>query len=189
VDAYPNRTFQGVVIQVRNAPTTVNNVVTYDAVIGVTNADYSLKPGMTASVSIIVAQHNDVLEIPNSALRFQPVDMDEVETNAPSTTGVQNTNNGNGEQPENRKRKRGGRGGHQPGEHSAVHTVYVLVNDSTGKNSRLKAVEIKTGITDNIDTEVLSGLKEGDQVVTGLVIPGLNSDQGTQNPFGMHRHF
>ena len=70
VDAYPNRTFHGVVTQVRNAPTTVNNVVTYDCVIGVTNADYNLKPGMTANVSIIVAQHNDVLEIPNAALRF-----------------------------------------------------------------------------------------------------------------------
>jgi HlyD family secretion protein len=189
VDAYPNRTFTGVVTQVRNAPTTVNNVVTYDTVIGVTNADYSLKPGMTASVSIVVAQNNDVLEIPNAALRFQPVNMDEVETNAASTTGVQNTNNENGEQPGNRKRKRGGWAGHQPGGHSTVHTVYVLVNDSTGKNSRLKTVEVKTGITDNINTEVLSGLKEGDEVVTGLVIPGLTSGQGTQNPFGMRRRF
>ena len=58
VDAYPNRTFEGIVTQVRNAPTTVNNVVTYDTVIGVNNSDYSLKPGMTANVSIIVAQHS-----------------------------------------------------------------------------------------------------------------------------------
>ena len=55
VDAYPDRTFHGVVSQVRNSPTTVNNVVTYDCVISVTNADYKLKPGMTANVSIIVA--------------------------------------------------------------------------------------------------------------------------------------
>ena len=70
VDAYPNRTFHGVVTQVRNAPTTVNNVVTYDCVIGVTNADYKLKPGMTANVSIIVAQRQNALTIPNGALRF-----------------------------------------------------------------------------------------------------------------------
>ena len=61
VDAYPFRTFHGEVVQVRNSPTTVNNVVTYDAVIGVTNADYKLKPGMTANVSIVIAQRGDAL--------------------------------------------------------------------------------------------------------------------------------
>src|SRR5208337_2046415 len=53
VDAYPYRTFYGAIVQVRNAPTNSNNVVTYDAVVGVTNADYRLKPGMTANISII----------------------------------------------------------------------------------------------------------------------------------------
>ena len=92
VGAYPNRTFHGVITQVRNAPTTVNNVVTYDTVIGVTNSDYSLKPGMTASVSIVVARHNQVLEIPNSALRFQPLDMAAVETNTLAAGVGQNAN-------------------------------------------------------------------------------------------------
>jgi HlyD family secretion protein len=189
VDAYPNRAFHGGVIQVRNAPTTVNNVVTYDTVIGVTNSDYSLKPGMTASVSIVAAQHNDVLEIPNAALRFQPVDMEAVETNALATSGVPNTNSNNGGQPGNRGGRRGGRGGHEAGEHSVIHIVYVLVKDATGKNDELKAVQVKTGITDNIDTEVLSGLNEGDQVVTGFAIPGLNSSEQTRNPFAGGRHF
>src|SRR5438067_6155549 len=58
VDAFPNRTFHGKVVQVRNAPITVQNVVTYDTVIGVSNADLKLKPGMTANVSIIIA-HKD----------------------------------------------------------------------------------------------------------------------------------
>ena len=89
VGAYPNRTFHGVITQVRNAPTTVNNVVTYDTVIGVTNSDYSLKPGMTASVSIVVARHNQVLEIPNAALRFEPLDMAAVETNTLAAAGGQ----------------------------------------------------------------------------------------------------
>src|ERR1035437_5479240 len=70
VDAYPYRRFHGSVTQVRNSPTTVNNVVTYDAVISVTNSDYKLKPGMTANVAIIVAQRSDALKIPNAALRF-----------------------------------------------------------------------------------------------------------------------
>jgi len=190
VDAYPNRTFEGVVIQVRNAPTTVNNVVTYDTVIGVTNADYSLKPGMTASVSIVVAQHNDVLEILNAALRFQPVDMAAVETNAlAANASGQNTNNGIGQRPGNGRGRRGGRGGNGPGEKSPMHTVYVLTSDATGKNAELKAVQVRTGITDNIDTEVLSGLSAGDQVVTGLAIPGLTSNPTTQNPFASGRRF
>jgi HlyD family secretion protein len=188
VDAYPNRTFEGSVIQVRNAPTTVNNVVTYDTVIGVTNADYSLKPGMTASVSIIVAQRDNVLEIPNAALRFQPTDMAMVETGAPATNAVQNASN-NGERSGNHRGRRGGRGAHGAGEHSSVHTVYVLIKDSAGKDTKLEAVHVKTGITDNINTEVLSGLKEGDQVVTGLAIPGLSLGEASNNPFAPRRRF
>src|SRR5437764_6000537 len=64
VDAFPNRTFHGQVIQVRNAPVTVQNVVTYDTVIAVKNEDLKLKPGMTASVSIIIAHREDALKIP-----------------------------------------------------------------------------------------------------------------------------
>ena len=72
VDAYPNRTFIGRVVQIRNSPVTVQNVVTYDTVIGVTNADFKLKPGMTATVSITTAQRTNVFKIPNAALRFKP---------------------------------------------------------------------------------------------------------------------
>ena len=72
VDAYPNITFTGEVIQVRNAPITVQNVVTYDAVVQVANPDLRLKPGMTANVSFLVAERQDVIKIPTAALRFQP---------------------------------------------------------------------------------------------------------------------
>ncbi len=101
VDAFPKRTFHGDVVQVRNAPTTVQNVVTYDTVIGVNNADLKLKPGMTANVSIVGAQRDNVLKISNSALRFRPPDA------TPPPTGA-----------------KGGRG--QPGEHQTERTVYVL---------------------------------------------------------------
>ncbi len=70
VDAYPNRQFHGTVYQVRNAPQTVQNVVTYDVMIDVNNADLALKPGMTASVSIVVARRSNALRIANSAIRF-----------------------------------------------------------------------------------------------------------------------
>jgi HlyD family secretion protein len=72
VDAYPNTTFTGRVVQVRNAPITVQNVVTYDAVVEVPNPELKLKPGMTANVTFVIAERTDVLKVPNAALRFQP---------------------------------------------------------------------------------------------------------------------
>jgi len=72
VDAYPGREFGGAVIQVRNAPITVSNVVTYDVVIGVDNSDLVLKPGMTATVSIVTARRDGVLRLPIRALTFAP---------------------------------------------------------------------------------------------------------------------
>lgn len=72
VDAYPDRTFRGKVFEIRNAPITIQNVVTYDVMIEVDNTDLRLKPGMTANVSIMVEHREDVLKIPNSALRFRP---------------------------------------------------------------------------------------------------------------------
>jgi HlyD family secretion protein len=76
VDAHPGRLFRGRVLQVRNAPTTVSNVVTYDVVIQVDNADLALKPGMTATVSIVTARRDDVLRVPLRALRFRPAATD-----------------------------------------------------------------------------------------------------------------
>lgn len=71
VDAFPNRSFRGQVVQVRNAPKTVNNVVTYDTIISVDNRDQKLRPGMTANVSIVVARRDGILRIANSALRLR----------------------------------------------------------------------------------------------------------------------
>ena len=71
VDAYPDITFEGKVTQIRNAPVIVQNVVTYDVVVKVDNSELKLKPGMTANISIIVANKKDVLKIPNVALRFR----------------------------------------------------------------------------------------------------------------------
>src|SRR5215470_16977443 len=72
VDAYPNTSFTGKVTQVRNAPITVQNVVTYDAVVQVANPDLQLKPGMTANISFLIAERQDVIKVSNAALRFQP---------------------------------------------------------------------------------------------------------------------
>jgi HlyD family secretion protein len=71
VDAYPNAPFTGKVVQVRNAPIIVQNVVTYDAVVQVANPEMRLKPGMTANVSFLIAERTGALKVPNAALRFQ----------------------------------------------------------------------------------------------------------------------
>jgi HlyD family secretion protein len=72
VDAFPNLTFQAKVTDIRNAPLTIQNVVTYDVVIQVKNPEFKLRPGMTANASILVARRDNVLKIPNAALRFRP---------------------------------------------------------------------------------------------------------------------
>lgn len=72
VDAYPGTTFHGNVTDIRKAPIVTQNVVTYDVVIQVANPDFKLFPGMTANVTILTASQNDVLKVPNAALRFHP---------------------------------------------------------------------------------------------------------------------
>jgi HlyD family secretion protein len=170
VDAYPYSTFQGLVTQIRNAPTNANNVVTYDCVVGVTNSDYRLKPGMTANLSFIIAEKDNILNVPNSALRFHPVEA------AASAGGLGKTplTNGSGSST-----TIGGEGHHSklvPGERMVYHTVYVL--SGSAETAKLQAVQIKTGITDGINTEVISGLKEGDKVVTDEILPGARSNAG-----------
>ena len=71
VDAYPAETFRGTIREIRNAPQTLQNVVTYDAVIDVDNLDLKLKPGMTANVTVVYADRTDALRVPNAALRFR----------------------------------------------------------------------------------------------------------------------
>jgi HlyD family secretion protein len=161
VDAFPSRTFHGKVVQVRNAPITVQNVVTYDTVIGVSNPELKLKPGMTANVSIVVAHLPDVLQIKNAALRYRPVDAKSAATKpATSHSGTRHS----------RSRESGGH------ERRSERTVYIM----PGGSGRPQAVQIKTGISDGIVTEVVEGLKEGDRVVTAEA----SSPSGTPPPQG-----
>lgn len=171
VDAFPTRTFHGKVVQVRNAPITVQNVVTYDTVIGVDNKDLKLKPGMTANVSVIIAHKDGVLQLKNAALRFRPSDAAAEPRTASGSTGPRPGGSPGGGRPTGARQPRPDR------------TVYIL---SFGKP---KPVQIKTGISDGIVTEVTEGLKEGDNVVTAeLTSPGASSSQST-NPFNGARRF
>jgi HlyD family secretion protein len=166
VDAFPSRIFHGQVVQVRNAPITVQNVVTYDTVIGVSNADLKLKPGMTANVSIVIAQRDDVLKVSNAALRFRL----EGATPAPEKKSSPS--------------KSGSRDASAQQRRSGERTVSVL------QGSQPRAVQIKTGISDGITTEVLEGLKEGDKIVTAK-IGGPAAQAPAPNPFsgGQQRRF
>jgi HlyD family secretion protein len=198
VDAYPLQTFTGRVVQVRNAPITVQNVVTYDTVIAVHNPDLKLKPGMTANVTIITAKRENVLKVPNAALRFRPPETAaEIRTNAAPERLTAATVPG-GERMERDRGPRGERrrgdgagpprapGGMRPkGERHAVRTVYVLeTNSPPGTTPPLRAVQIKCGISDAVATEVLEGLKEGDVVVTGVQMPGAVAQNQPTSPFG-----
>jgi HlyD family secretion protein len=163
VDAFPMETFHGKVVQVRNAPITVQNVVTYDTVIGVSNPELKLKPGMTANVSIVIAHKDDVLQIKNAALRYRPPDATPVETRKMVTS--------RGGRPAT------GRGAAQQG---AQRTVYILPSGAGRPEPR----QVRTGISDGIVTEVVEGLKEGDRVVTAELSSTTAAPSPPANPFG-----
>ncbi len=151
VDAYPGERFQGTIRQVRLAPINVQNVVTYNVVVGVDNTDLRLKPGMTANVSIVVARKDDVLMVPNGALRFNPPR----ELAQGATQGIPT--------PVGGSRKPSASGEARP------LTKTVWKQSATGE---LEAVPVQTGISDGLVTEIISGaFREGDEVIVGLETP------------------
>lgn len=171
VDAYPTERFRGVVRQIRNAPQTVQNVVTYDAVIDVDNSELKLKPGMTANVTFVYAEKKDVLKIPNAAMRFKPPA--EMLQAAPSggaasaarppagaaasgASAAPPTGASAGGAP---SRRHGG-GGEAATDR---RQVWVL------RGERPEQVSIRVGVSDGTVSELLEGdVKEGDDVVTDV---------------------
>jgi HlyD family secretion protein len=151
VDAYPGESFSGVIRQVRLAPMNVQNVVTYNVVVGVENPDLRLKPGMTANVSIVVAQKANVIKVPDAALRFVPPKGEGSYAEARGKVGM-------GE--EGRPIKTDARA-------MTVRTVWKQV-----ENGDLSPLSVQPGISDGASTEILSGdLAEGDLVVVGIERP------------------
>jgi HlyD family secretion protein len=200
VDAYPYRTFHGKVSQIRYGSITNQNVISYDCVIAVNNSDLKLLPGMTANVSIITAERNNALKIPNAALRWRPPDAaaPTSRTNAAAQVASQSGPGGGGRPGAGSFGPGGPRGGAGGGEGAAKgrprgerqlqRTVYVLPAVADPKNgvaSKPEPVQVKVGISDGISTEVLEGLDEGAQIVTGMLSGGDSSRQsGAANPFG-----
>jgi HlyD family secretion protein len=189
VQAYPEKTFQGEVSQVRLQSAVVENVVTYGVVISVDNADGSLLPGMTATVDFVVARAEDVLKVPNSALRFQPTEaMREELAEAPEKSAAAP---GVAQATQSRPSTGGAASSAEGVTRSAGATarntgsppslLYFL--DGNGK---LAVTRVETGITDRQSTVVSSPeLFEGMQVIaavaTGAVAASANTT--TSNPF------
>ena len=154
VDAYPGYQFAGTIRQVRLAPINVQNVVTYNVVVSVDNEDLRLKPGMTANVSIVVAQRDGVLKVPNAALRFTPPSAGQGDRSIP---GGQLVKEKGGEQTIG-----AGRGIGAPS-----RTVW-----KQGSSGELEPIRVQTGISDGLATEIVSQeLSEGATVVVGIDRP------------------
>jgi len=145
VDAFPGKTFEGEVRKVRKSAQVVSNVVTYLVDVSAPNPELQLLPGMTANVRIVTDTFEDVLKVPNAAIRFRP----------PQSSD---------DKPAKSKRSEGdksGRGNGRPDPSSS--TIYVL------KNGELKAIPVKTGASDGKMVQVTGeGVTEGMEVVTGV---------------------
>jgi HlyD family secretion protein len=150
VDAYPEQQFTGRVIQIRNAPVTTQNVVTYVTVIGVDNKELKLKPGMTANVAVQTQKKDDVLKIPSAALRFKP-------------------KQGKDEKPAKGAAAPAGKPAPAKGEARKAPLQKVFRLDPQGMPL---AVPVTTGISDGSFVELSSGdLKENDELIVEQVAP------------------
>ena len=213
VDAFPDDTFEGTVRQVRLEPLAEQNVVTYTTVIDVANPELKLKPGMTANVTIRIEKKDDVLRVPNAALRFKPADATAGGTRRrarrDSTAGAgggasaaTNPRMGRRGAGEGRDSTGGGRGAWRDstggtGAERKPATVYVL-----GADGKPTAVRVIAGITDGTYTEVVRSreLTAGQAVVVGTVTkpgaqatmaapPGLGGNAGRGGGGGGRRGF
>jgi len=157
VDAYPGKVFQGHVHQVRNAPISLQNVVTYNVVVEVDNRDLWLKPGMTANVSLIVARKDQALKVPNVALRFTPSKSERTNRQAPVPTSDR-------ADPDAKTTRVVLASGDQRGDSKTVWRL--------GPNGNPEPVPVQWGISDGNVTELASGeLQEGDEVIIGIESP------------------
>ena len=182
VDAFPDENFTGKVSQVRYAPEIVQNVVTYTTIVEVDNPEMKLRPGMTATASVVTGEAKNVLRVPNSALRFNPsLSPEEMRELMESMRQEMRERRGGSSRPEGSRpgedahrqaTQRPGSGQHYSGMRGFSmqgarmrQFARVWLEDESGK---LKMAFVRTGVTDNSYTEVVSGsLKEGQLVITG----------------------
>jgi len=173
VDAHPQRRFRGTVHEVRNATQIIQNGVTYNAVVRINSKELLLKPGMTANVQFLVSEKEEVLTVPNMALRFRPPeDKNEAQDLLRQEQGRAAPRVG---------QRRTSRGSGSGGEGRRVREVKIYVV----KDGKAEPVEVQAGITDGSKTEVISGsLSENDLVIIGMSGGATAQGQsGVANPF------
>jgi HlyD family secretion protein len=157
VDAYPGEEFHGTIHEVRQAPTTIQNVVTYAAVIDAPNPERKLRQGMTAAVQVTTNRHADALRVSNAALRFKPPDAPPQPELGQARAAPAPPASGRAPgAPGDSKKKGQGR----------VGRVWKLVE------GKLVPVDVRTGISDGQQSEVVGELQEGDELVVGEVTAG-----------------
>lgn len=171
VDAFPEREFQGRVEQVRLSPTTVQNVVSYNAIVAVDNRDLLLRPGMTATVSIVVREARDVLRLPAAALRFRP---EGFEAGAGRRRGGASPGAAGGAR----------RGGAERGSDRSTADAGPAADGTErargrrsvvfrpGPDGQPVATPVVVGISDGQKVALVEGLAEGALVITGAEIAG-----------------
>jgi HlyD family secretion protein len=184
VDAFPGKTFEGVVRQVRNAPTTNQGVVTYDAVIDVDNTEKTLRPGMTANCTFVLEQVADTVKIPNAALRFKPTREQLMAVREQFGGGSGGRGSGSG-----RRGMGGSGGGPRPDGASGASAPGGPKRDFGDKkpvwkleNGVPRMVLVKPGLTDGSTTQMVEGdLKPGDQLITEIT--GVSGPGRKLSPF------
>jgi HlyD family secretion protein len=205
VDAFPDENFNGVVKQVRYSPEVVQNVVTYTTIVDVENPEMKLRPGMTATVSIVTGEARNALRVSNAALRFTP-NLSQEELRG-LITSMMKGNRGTGGEGSNPERQPGQKeGSQQQGTQRAGsgQRQFGTRGSGTGgrqmrdfariwiedENGQLKMVFIRKGVTDNSYTEIVSGdLKEGQLVITGENTDGSSRSSSNRGNPSMMRMF
>jgi len=194
VDAFPGKEYDGQIQQMRLNPVNVQNVVTYNVVIDVSNPEQKLKPGMTANLTITIDERNNVLKVPNSALRFTPTDA----SGQRIGRGGGNSNDQTGGQGGQRRQRAqqsqaGGESpaaspGQQQQSNFAPPSAPVLPGQTRmiwvmGQDGKPQSRRIQVGLSDGASTEVIEGsnLKEGEMVITGQTVSGAAKTSGNTN--------
>jgi HlyD family secretion protein len=177
VDSYPGQSFSGRVVQVRQAPQVIQNVVTYDTVVAVPNPDVKLKPGMTANVKILVARRDNAVLIPNAAFRVR-LDGATGPAGARTPAAAQRGPNlgGGAGMPPMVAQARPAVPAPRQGMDGGRQRVWVL------KDGKPAERPVKTGLSDGQKTEILEGLSEGEAVIVGLGTDAKGGSGSTGTP-------
>lgn len=168
VDAFPDETFDGEVSEVRLHPTVSSNVVNYTTIINADNSSLKLKPGMTANITIYTQVLNNVLKIPVAATSFRPDSLviKKYKVNSPFANGKKR------EKGQSKKQDKGT-------ENKSEAAVWIIAKDST-----ISRKKIKTGMDNDTEIQVISGLNKNDNIITGYKVLSKKTSGGqAKSPF------